>query len=205
MAIAILSKGGKIMLRPDFDLNNSNDVRSAQKFLRTISQNYDSISSVVPDGIFGRQTEQSVTEFQRYFGIEPTGVIDFETWNKLVEVNGEVIEENREAVSTFIYPESNPVILPGESNLNMYVIQAMIYVLSLKTDTIPSVQINGVLDEQTVDAVKIVQMMFGLPVNGVVDKILYEALAVLYEVYVSRNRVENFDGAPPPVFVNSKK
>ena len=193
------------MLRPDFDLNNNNDVRSAQKFLRTISQNYDSISPVIPDGIFGRQTEKSVTEFQRYFGLEPTGVINFETWNKLVEVNGEVIEQNREAYSTFMYPESNPIILPGESNLNMYVIQAMLYVLSLKTDTIPAVKINGVLDEQSVNAVKSVQMMFGLPVNGIVDKILYEAIAVLYEVYVSRNRVENFVGSPPVPFVSVNK
>ncbi len=179
------------MLRPDFNADNSNDVRSAQQFLRTISQNYESISPVVPDGIFGEQTRQSVTEFQQYFGINPTGTIDFETWNKLVEISNQVIEENREVVATFIFPESNPVIRPGDNDLNMFVIQAMIYALSLKNDTIPTVTINGVLDEQTENAVRIIQLIFGLPADGIVDKFFYEILATLYEVYVSRNRVEN--------------
>lgn len=57
-----------------------------QQFLNYISALIPNIPSVYPDGIFGPETAMTVKEFQRQNGLEPDGIIDEETWNKIVEV-----------------------------------------------------------------------------------------------------------------------
>ena len=38
------------------------------------------------DGIFGPLTEESVIAFQEIYGLEPNGIVDEVTWNKMAEV-----------------------------------------------------------------------------------------------------------------------
>lgn len=57
-----------------------NGVRTVQEQLNAISVNYPAIPRLAVDGIFGRETRRAVTEFQRIFGYEETGIVDFGTW-----------------------------------------------------------------------------------------------------------------------------
>ena len=58
-------------------------VMGLQEMLRTISFWLEDIPSVIPDGIFGPKTKDSVTAFQTVYGLKPTGEVDSQTWHLL--------------------------------------------------------------------------------------------------------------------------
>lgn len=61
-------------------------VRIIQEYLTFINQSYPNIPAVSNTGYFGPLTRQAVTEFQRQFGINPTGVVGGVTWDSIAEV-----------------------------------------------------------------------------------------------------------------------
>ncbi len=75
---------------PGFDLRRGNEseaVRLMQKYLNDISDRlYPSIPKVNEDGVFGGATESAVINFQRAVGLNPTGVIDVTTWERITEL-----------------------------------------------------------------------------------------------------------------------
>ncbi|MPN06329.1 hypothetical protein SDC9_153585 [bioreactor metagenome] len=44
------------------------------------------IPSIERDGVFGPATEEAVSVFQSLYGLESTGIVNADTWNKLAEV-----------------------------------------------------------------------------------------------------------------------
>ncbi len=61
-----------------------------QELLAFISTVVPEIPFVQPDGVFGPETTSAVTSFQRLYGLEANGIVDEETWNKLVSVYREL-------------------------------------------------------------------------------------------------------------------
>ena len=57
-------------------------IRNAQQFLRRISYDND-IPRIIPDGIFGEQTQNAVMEFQRVFELPQSGIIENDNWNSI--------------------------------------------------------------------------------------------------------------------------
>jgi len=60
-----------------------------QELLAYISSNIPNITYVpynLVDGVFGPITESAVITFQKTFGLEPNGIVDEPTWNKMVEI-----------------------------------------------------------------------------------------------------------------------
>ena len=62
-----------------------------QGYLRNIGRLDSDISRVVPDGIFGEETTAAVKSFQKKYGIEETGIVDFETWEMIKAKNSEAV------------------------------------------------------------------------------------------------------------------
>lgn len=63
--------------------STGSDVRTIQEQLNAISSVYTAIPSLVPDGIYGENTQKAVKEFQSIFGLPQTGVVDFATWYRI--------------------------------------------------------------------------------------------------------------------------
>lgn len=61
-------------------------VRLIQEYLTYINRTYSNIPAVNNTGYFGPLTRQSVTAFQRAFGIDPTGIVGAVTWDKIAEI-----------------------------------------------------------------------------------------------------------------------
>ena len=61
-------------------------VRIMQESLTLIHDTYPNISAVNNTGYFGPLTKQSVTEFQRQFGLTPNGIIGGATWDTIAGV-----------------------------------------------------------------------------------------------------------------------
>lgn len=57
-----------------------------QEMLSYISLVIPAIPYIVPNGVLDADTQQAVSTFQSIEGLEPTGIIDEETWNSIVDV-----------------------------------------------------------------------------------------------------------------------
>ncbi len=65
---------------------SGDSVRIIQEYLTFIHETYPEIPAVNNTGYFGPMTKRSVTEFQRVFGINPTGIIGGVTWDAIAGV-----------------------------------------------------------------------------------------------------------------------
>lgn len=61
-------------------------VKILQEYLTFINGTYKNIPAVNNTGYFGPVTKQSVTAFQKQFGINPSGIVGGVTWDKIAEV-----------------------------------------------------------------------------------------------------------------------
>lgn len=175
-------------VRINYDPFVGQPIRSLQTFLRRIAHTYSDIPGVIPDGKFGEQTKAAVMGFQSKFKMEPNGVVDNATWDKILLVYGDIIEFEGEPELAEIYPAGTCVFLPGEKNENLYVIQAMMFALSLHFPNIDPAAINGINDDANVRVVKQFQKAFGMQENGMIEKNFWNKLAGLYASKISRNR-----------------
>ena len=166
-------------------------IESLQMMLRNISGNYNEIPGVIPDGIFGTDTLEAVQAFQQRFGLEADGIVDFETWNKIVEISNQVDDANDNGRLLLAYNENNDDILPGQTALELYVIQAMMKALAAVIDSFDDIEITGTHDVTSVNAVKKIQLVVGMDDSGVITVEFYDSLTHLYEVYITRERVNN--------------
>lgn len=74
---------------PGYDLTigtSGQKVQQVQEQLDAIATVYSSIPGVLPDGIYGPGTAESVRIFQSIFGLPQTGVVDFATWYKISHI-----------------------------------------------------------------------------------------------------------------------
>lgn len=163
-----------------------------QTMLREISRFDPKVTSIIPDGIFGEQTKESVSEFQKLYGLYDTGEVDNDTWDKIVEVYENIQKEKNAVVFLQVFDEKRKAINIGEHRAELYVIQAMITALSEKLDNISSLFVSGTYDEPTAEEVKKIQLLSGITPNDCIDAEFINSLTELYNVYVTRNRVQNF-------------
>ena len=61
-------------------------VRTIQRQLNTISNNYPLIGKLAVDGIYGPKTAQAVRVFQEVFDLPVTGVVNFPTWYRISDI-----------------------------------------------------------------------------------------------------------------------
>ena len=62
------------------------DVITLQYLLDVISEYYPNVPAVAQDGIFGKDTKDAVTAFQRLMQLTPDGIVGAQTWKSLYDV-----------------------------------------------------------------------------------------------------------------------
>ncbi|MCY6355606.1 peptidoglycan-binding domain-containing protein [Clostridium sp. ZS2-4] len=108
-------------------------VRTVQRYLNRIADNYPAIPKVIVDGIYGEATKKSVTTFQKIFYLPPTGAVNYPTWYKIsdiyVAVTG-IAELGREDLRNKILlredkqielPKKEGIFIPPPPYSSMYV------------------------------------------------------------------------------------
>jgi peptidoglycan hydrolase-like protein with peptidoglycan-binding domain len=155
-------------------------VRSLQTMLRVIAQSDEKQPSVIPDGLYGSQTIRAVTTFQRNNGLPATGITDQATWETIVAAYEPALIESEPAQALEIILSPGEVIGKGSDSPNVYVVQAILQVLSDSYSSITPPNHSGILDEATVFSIQTFQEMAGLPETGEVDKATWKHLALHY-------------------------
>ena len=173
--------------------------------MNRISQNYPAIPKLSSaDGIFGSQTEAAVRKFQEIFDLTVDGVVGKATWYALVRLYTAVtqLSELRSQGQQFYdisweYPNSPRKGSTGEKVRHL---QYMLAVLAAYIPQIPSVTVDGIFGNETLDAVLAAQRYFGLPQTGVVDAKTWEAI---YDQFSGIENVSLRDVEVFPTTMNS--
>ncbi len=155
-------------------------IRSLQTMLRVIAQSDEKQPSVIPDGLYGNQTMRAVTAFQRNNGLPATGITDQATWDTIVAAYEPALVEAAPAQPLEIILSPGQVIGRGTSSPNVYIIQAVLQVLSDAYSGITPPSHSGIVDEATYFSIQTFQEMAGLPQTGEVNKLTWKHLALHY-------------------------
>jgi len=171
-------------------LDFNSPIRNLQVFLRTISRRYPSIPAVIPDGIYGEATQKAIKAFQDEFSLMPSGITDNSTWDKVVSVY-----KQTEALSSFgkpvrIYPEQGIDEAHHSYYPTVIIIQSMLYALSERFSNISPPSVNGEIDARTQASIKSLQLACGLNPDGNITRNFWNFLSVVYETYISSDRVQ---------------
>ena len=164
-------------------------IRSLQTMLRTIASREPRQISVIPDGIYGSQTAAAVRSFQRRQGLNPTGVVDQATHERIVQEYERAYTEAQKAQPVQITLDPGQVLRRGEQNNHIYLVQSMLTVLHLLDPRIPAPPHTGVLDPATAEAVAAFQTFAGIPPTGEIDKRTWRDLALYYTL--TADQLEN--------------
>ncbi len=155
-------------------------IRSLQTMLRTIASIEPRQINVMPDGVYGSQTAQAVSSFQRRMGLPVTGTVELGTWEVLVREYERASIEAEAAYPLQIKLDPGQVIRRNERNNHLYLIQSMLTVLSLLGPGIPAPGHSGINDTATAESIAAFQTYAGLPPTGEVDKRTCKQLALHY-------------------------
>ena len=181
----------------------NDDVRILQLRLNRISANYPSIPKIVAiDGIFGTDTEAAVKRFQEIFGLTPDGIVGNATWYNVQNVYigvKRLNDLNSEGITLEEVTGQYPGVLrEGDSGNAVLNLQYYIAYLSQFYDTVPPVAIDGQFGSATAAAVRAVQSTFGLPTDGVVGEVTWNALYRAYRGIVDTIPREFIEGDAKP-------
>lgn len=158
----------------------SQPIRSLQQMLRVIAIQDPAYIAVVPDGIYGPQTVQAVSVFQRRHGIPVTGVTDQATWEQVVRIYEPAVIQQQPPHPLSITLEPGQVIRRGETHPHLYLAQAMLQMLFIHYQSVSQSSVSGVLDDATAQALESFQYLTGLPVTGHLDRHTWKHLVLHY-------------------------
>lgn len=166
-------------------------VRSLQTMLRILAEDDNRLPTVIPDGIYGNQTRNAVSAFQRKFGIPVTGVTDQVTWDRIVAEQTSALIRLDPAEPLQLILNPNQVLRRGQRHPYLYLVQSMLVALGQIYGSITPPTISGVLEETTADALSSFQGLSALPQTGELDKITWKHLALQYPLAVNIQESKN--------------
>ena len=155
-------------------------IRSLQTMLRVIAEDTPGMYALIPDGIYGPETVQTVATFQRSHGLPSTGVADQQTWEQIVEVYEKALISQDQAQPLEIILNPGQIIRKGERHPHLHLVQAMLQVLSEIYGSISKPEVTGILDASTEDSLAAFQSLSGLPMTGSLDKHTWKHLVLQY-------------------------
>lgn len=151
-----------------------------QSYLRNISRLDSDISKVVPDGIFAEETTSAVKSFQQKYGLDETGVVNFETWESIKNKNSEAVFAASEPVQIVRITNEDLPLTIGMDNTLVYTLHLMLNSVASRYDNFTPLPLQSLFDENTEREVKRWQRVISHNENGQVDKFTWNNLAQFY-------------------------
>ena len=165
-------------------MNDEHDfnIRQIQRALRILHKNGEDIPVVYEDGIFGPETERGIIAFQLQNGLSPDGIVDYETWVRIMESANEFIRKNAEPFPIFPYVnDEEDAVLPDEEGKAIWFLQAMLIAIGEVYSGFDGVKLNGKNDEATKNAIIYIHgKTEGEPTDGTLSRRTWNSVARLY-------------------------
>ncbi len=163
----------------DTPLNLKEAIINLQTYLRALSFADSNIERLAVDGIFDEKTERAVASFQRTRGFSETGIVDKKTWDAIYKEYQDLREQSDRSPSVNFFPSTpeNYEAEIGEESVFIAFVQLVLRELSVVYDTFPEIEISGVFDQSTEDAIKEFQRVSRLPITGRVNLLTWNRLS----------------------------
>lgn len=159
-------------------INLQDAIFNLQKYLRAISFADPKVSRPPLDGIFDSATEEAVRSFQESRGFNANGIVDKAVWDAIyAEYKALALSEE---LPFFPSAPSYYAAKLGEESAFVSIVQILLRELSAVYDGFDEVEISGIFDSATENAVKELQRASNLAVTGELDKNTYRRL--LYDI-----------------------
>ncbi|MBQ9801533.1 MAG: peptidoglycan-binding protein [Clostridia bacterium] len=156
-------------------------VANLQYYLNYLSGFYNTVRPVPIDGVFGAATRAAVVDVQNTFGLVADGIVGEVTWDAIYDAYlGIVSTIPREYVEGNVIPFPGVVLRLGSDSEDVRLLQQYLNYIAESFTAIPTVDMTGYFGPRTREAVIAFQEQFGLPVNGAVSAITWNAITDVY-------------------------
>ncbi len=166
------------------------EVQNVQYLLSYLSAFYNEIPRITIDGIFGPSTDSAVRAAQALFDLPVTGEVDFATWDILYRTYLGFL-----ATIPFQYVEGNILPYPGvplrlgSEDDSVRVLQEYLNFIARYDDRIPETGVTGYFGQRTRQSVIAFQETAGIPPNGTVGSVTWNAIADRYSDLYNGSRL----------------
>ena len=155
-------------------------IRSLQTMLRTIALFSDEYQRIIPDGIYGPETQKAVVTFQRNRGLPATGIANLQTWDEIVKLYDEAIQALSPPQTTDYESQDEFPFSRGNSSARLKIAQCMLAQISERYCCIYPPELSGSMDELMVNSISEFQRINALPVSGKLDKATWKNLILQF-------------------------
>ena len=169
--------------------NERNGIMQIQRLLRDMDYRDSSLARIRINGEYNEETKEAVRSFQEKYDLPTTGVVDYTTWQLLHAIDKAQKESFQLARAVYLLPRSEEyTITPGTQDDVVFVIQYMLNVIGQEIDEIGFLELTGIYDIPTENAIKVLQRKSLIEPNGILDPLTYNRLADQYERINSYNQ-----------------
>ena len=142
-------------------------------------------NSAVPNpgysGVYDESTRNTILAYQALYDLPQTGTVDDATWNYIYDDYLGIIQSlTPEQIGTAIIPFPGTFLKLGSEGEDVLLLQEFINVAASVYPSIPEIPVTGVYDENTRDAVYVIETLFGLDVDGITGPLVWNILANIY-------------------------
>ncbi|MBR4319103.1 MAG: peptidoglycan-binding protein [Oscillospiraceae bacterium] len=156
-------------------------VRGLQYFLAVVGAYYEAVQPLQITGTFDAQTQISVKSFQKLFGLPETGVVDERTWDDIYRAYAGIVESIPTDIADSIpVPYPGTVLQEGTTSDYVRILQEYLTFIHETIPEIPAVRNTGYFGPLTRASVTAFQRYSGLPENGAVGVVTWDAVSGLY-------------------------
>ncbi len=163
-------------------------VRTIQYYLNILAYFNPALLPLPLDGVFGASTTAAVRQFQQYYGLPVTGVVNTATWNVINRIYSETVEFLPQGYSgdfAKLYP--GYFLSEGMSGENVRDLQTYLSLIGQNYADIPEIPVTGYFGPQTREAVIAFQNAFGINPNGAVGPVTWNTIASQYDFLIGGN------------------
>lgn len=156
-------------------------VRVLQYYLGVVAFFDDSIPNISESGYFGPSTTQTVMALQSKYGLPATGVIDQDTWNKLIQVYDSTIASLPPQYTAFrgdFYP--GYFLVPGMEGEEIRRMQEFLNAIAQVDPAIPAVTVDGIYGPEMEAAILAFQRRNGITETGYIGPVTWDLIVRLY-------------------------
>lgn len=160
-------------------------VRTIQYYLNVLAYFNGNLISPPTDGIYGESTAQAVRQYQQYYGLPVTGEVDLNTWVSITGTYNDVLNSLPPE-----YTEGRAKLYPGYflsqgmSGEDVRDLQTYLAAIGRNIPQISEIPVTGFFGSQTRNAVAAFQRLYGIPANGTVGPVTWNAIARQYDAFL---------------------
>lgn len=168
------------------DHTSQHPIRSLQTMLRLLQLEHHQPCTVIADGVYGAKTLSAVSDFQQLHHLPVTGITDKTTWDQIVSDYEAAAVNLRKACPLQICLNPGERICIGSKHPYVLLVQSVLTTIQHQFHCIGCLELTGIWDEHTSEAIASFQKIAGLTETGELDKQTWKHLAMLLPLAASR-------------------